>query len=116
MGRGLKKVGMGMAIPTFKIIEKGGLFFAFGGDELAVHAADVVELDVLGAFSGAGTGVGAVAEAEFVHLCYHCAYTTVFLYFTLWEQCELADLGADEEHCRAILAGSDTCAAADAAC
>ena len=74
-----------MLLLLLKLCELG-LFLALGGDELTVHSADVVKLDVLGAFSGASTGVGAVAEAEFIHLCYHCAYTTVFLHFTLRQE------------------------------
>ncbi len=59
---------------------------------MAVHAANVVELDVLGTFSCASTGVGAVSESEFVHLCYHGAYATVFLHLSLREERKLAHL------------------------
>ena len=83
---------------------------------MAVHAANVVELDVLGTFSCASTGVGAVSESEFVHLCYHGAYATVFLHLSLREERKLAHLCRHEEHGRSILASSDTCTTADAAC
>lgn len=69
------------------------LFLALCGDEVAVHAADVLKLDVLGTFSCAGTGVGAVAEPEFIHLRNHGAYATVFLHFSLGKERELAHLG-----------------------
>ena len=92
----------------------GRLFRALCGDEFAVEASDVAQRYVLGAFGCASTGVGAVAEAEFVHLAYHCACAALAFNLTLGQQCELAYLGRYEEHCGAVLAGSDTCAAADA--
>ena len=95
---------------------KQRLLLALGGDKVAIHATDVVELDILGAFGCAGTGVGAVAESELVHLGHHGAHAAVFLDFTLREQCELANLGRNEEHRRAVLAGSHAGAATDAAC
>lgn len=103
-----------MAQPFGKEYGYEGLFRAFGLDELAVEACDVRQGDVLGALGGAGTGVGAVAEAEFVHLADHGAGAALALYLALGQECELADLGRDEEHGGAVLAGGDTCAAADA--
>ena len=47
-----------------------------GLDHLAVEAGDVGDGLVLGADSLAGTSVGAVAEAEFVHLGNHVLHTT----------------------------------------
>ena len=90
------------------------LFGELGDDEFAVEAGDVAQGDVLGTFGGAGTGVGTVAEAEFVHLLDHGARTTATFYLTLGQEGKLADLGRDEEHGRAVLAGSDAGAAADA--
>lgn len=91
-----------------------GLFSAFGFDKLAVETGDVAQRDVFGTFGGAGTGVGAVAEAELVHLLDHGAGTALALYLTLGQKSELAYLGRYEKHSRAVLAGSDACAAADA--
>ncbi len=51
-------------------------------------------------------GVGAVAESEFIHLCHHGAHTTVFLNLTLRKKSKLAYLRGNEEHGRAVLAGS----------
>lgn len=69
-----------------------------GADPLAVHAGDVESLDLLWALCLAGIGVGAVAEAEFVHLAYHLLNAVVGLWLALWEECHVAYLGADEEH------------------
>lgn len=90
------------------------LFGELGVEVLAVEAGDVAQGDVLGAFSGAGAGVGAVAEAKFVHLAHHGAGAALALDLALGQQCELADLGRHEEHCRAVLAGGHAGAAADA--
>ena len=67
-------------------------------DELAVEAGDVGDSFALGAYGFAGTGVGAVAKAEFVHLGYHSLGTTGCLYATLWKESQLANLRRDEEH------------------
>ena len=48
-----------------------GLVFAFCGDEMTIHAADVFKFDVFGALGRACAGVGAVSESEFVHLVDH---------------------------------------------
>ena len=69
-----------------------------GLDHLAVQAGDVGDGLVLRADGLAGTGVGAVAEAEFVHLGNHVLHTALGLYATLWEQGELRHLRADEQH------------------
>ena len=89
------------------------LFRAFGFDKLAVEAGDVAQRDVLGALGSTGTSVGAVTEAELIHLGDHSAGAAFTLYLTLRQKSELAYLGRNEEHGRAILAGSDTGAAAD---
>ena len=72
------------------------LFRALGHDELAVQAGDVAQRNVLGAFGGACTGVGAVTESEFVHLPDHCAGTACAFHLTLRQECELAYLSADK--------------------
>ena len=90
------------------------LFGELGVEEFAVEACDVAQRNVLGTFGGAGTGVGAVAEAEFVHLGYHGACATFAFNLALGQECELAYLGRYEEHGRAVLAGSHAGAAADA--
>ena len=84
-------------------------------DELAVQAGDVGDGLALGADGFAGTGVGAVAEAEFVHLGYHGLGTAGSLDAALRKESELRDLRADKEHGRAVLAGSHTGTTADAA-
>ena len=90
-----------------------GLFRNLGIDELAVEAGDVAQRDALGAFCCAGTGVGAVAETEFVHFLHHSAGTALALYLALGEKCILANLSRNEEHCGTVLAGSDACATTD---
>ena len=100
----------------FIFLRRGAeLFLALRGDEMAVHATDVVELDVLRALGRACAGVGAVAESELIHLGHHGAHAAVLLDSALRQQSELADLSGDEEHRGAILAGCHACAAADAA-
>ena len=60
-------------------------------NHLAVQTRDVRDGLVLRADSLAGTGVGAVAEAQLIHLSYHVLHTTGSLYATLRKQGELAD-------------------------
>ena len=91
-----------------------GLFRNLGIDELAVETGDIAQRNALGAFGCAGTGVGAVAEAEFVHLVDHGAGAAGTFNLSLWQEGELAYLGADEEHCRAVFAGCHAGAATDA--
>ena len=76
--------------PAFGL--KFRLFRAFGGNELAVEASDIAERNVLGAFSGASSGVGAVTKTEFVHLGNHLASAAHFFHLTLREEGKLADL------------------------
>ena len=90
------------------------LFGKLGVEVLAVEAGNVAQGDVLGTFGGAGTGVGAVAEAQLVHLGHHGAGATLALNLALGQQSELADLGRDKEHCRAVFAGCYAGAATDA--
>ena len=92
------------------------LFSAFSFDKFAVETGNIAQRYVLGALSGASTGIGAVAEAKFIHLAHHGAGTALTLYLTLGEECELANLSRYEEHGRAVLAGSHTCATSDAGC
>ena len=100
---------------------KGGLYYplfrlvaALGAQELAVQAGDVAQLDVLGALGGTGTGVGAVTESQLVHLGQHGLHAALGLGTSLGQQCELADLGAEEQHGGTVLAGSYTGTATDA--
>lgn len=81
---------------------------------VAVEAGDVLAFYLLGAFGLAGVGVGAAAEAEFVHLDDHLAGAVHGLGVALRQQVEVAHLGADEEHGAGILAGRHAGAAADA--
>ena len=84
-------------------------------NHLTVEASDVADGFVLRAHSLAGASVGAVTEAEFVHLGNHVLHAASSLYASLWEQGELADLAGNEEHGRAILTSSYAGATADAA-
>ena len=72
-------------------------------DPLAVEAGDVLALDLLGAFGLAGVGVGAGAEAQLVHLADHLLHAVGSLHASLWQECQMADLGADKEHGRGVL-------------
>ena len=67
-------------------------------DELAVQAGDVGDGLVLRADSLASAGVGAVTEAELVHLGNHVLHTTGCLYATLRKQGELRHLRRNEQH------------------
>ena len=67
-------------------------------NHLTVEASDVADGFVLRAHSLAGASVGAVTEAEFVHLGNHVLHTAGSLYASLWEQGELRHLRRYEEH------------------
>ena len=84
-------------------------------DELAIQAGDVGDGLVLRAYSLAGAGVGAVAEAELIHLGHHGLGALSCLGTALGQEGELGDLGAHEEHGRAVLTGCYAGTAADAA-
>ena len=62
-------------------------------DELAVEASNVGDGLALGANGLAGTCVGTVTEAQFVHLGNHCLGTACSLYLALRQESELAYLG-----------------------
>ena len=86
-----------------------------GLDELAVQAGDVGDGLVLRADGLAGAGVGAVAEAELIHLGDHGLGALGCLGTTLGQEGELGDLGADEEHGGTVLTSGYAGTAADAA-
>lgn len=67
------------------MLKHRGLVAALGAEELAVQAGNVAELDVLRALGSAGTGVGAVTEAELVHLGNHSLHAAFCLNLTLWK-------------------------------
>ena len=67
-------------------------------DHLTVQASDVGDSLVLRADSLAGASVGAVTEAELVHLGNHVLHTTGSLNLTLGKQGKLANLRRYEEH------------------
>ena len=106
-------------LATFGIVQASlallSLIAKFSLNELAVQACDVGDGFALGADGLAGTGVGAVAEAQFVHLGHHVLGTTGSFYATLGKQGELADLRADEQHGRTVLTCSYAGTATDAA-
>ena len=87
------------------------LVLELSAEELAVEASDIGEGDGFGALGGASAGVGTVTESEFVHLGNHRFGASSCLDLTLGQECELADLGGDEEHRRAVL----TCCSAGTA-
>lgn len=70
-----------------------GLVGKLSLEELAVEASDVADAYALGALGLAGTGVGAVTEAELIHAGEHSLGTTCSLYLTLRKEGELAHLG-----------------------
>ena len=84
-------------------------------DELAVQAGDVGDGFVLWAHGLAGAGVGAVTEAELVHLSHHCLSALSGLRTALRQEGELGDLAGDEEHGRAVLTSCYAGTATDAA-
>jgi len=86
-----------------------------GLQHLAVEAGDVGDGLVLGANGLAGASVGAVAEAQLVHLGNHVLHTAGSLYTALRKQGELADLAGYEEHGRAVLTSCYASTTADAA-
>ena len=96
------------------LLQSFALVSKLGFDEFAVETGDIAQRHILGALCGTCACVGAVAEAEFVHLLDHSAGTTLAFYLTLGEEGKLAHLGRNEEHCRTILAGSHASSAADA--
>ena len=91
-----------------------GLVGELGLDKFAVEAGDVGYRLVLRADSLAGAGVGAVTEAKLLHLSHHSLSSASSLRTTLWQQGELAHLGAHEEHGGAVLASCYAGTATDA--
>ena len=83
-------------------------------EKLAVQAGNIGDRLTLRADSLASTRVGAVAEAQLVHLGHHVLGTLSSLYTALGKQGELANLRADKEHSRTVLTSSDTSTATDA--
>lgn len=83
-------------------------------EELAVQAGNIGDRLALRADCLASTSVGAVAEAQLVHLSQHVLGTLGSLYTALGKQGELANLRADKEHSRTVLTSSDTSTATDA--
>ncbi len=67
------------------------LFLALGRDKFAVETCDIAQRNIFGTFSRTCSGVGAVAETEFVHFGHHFTGTAHTLHLTLGQQCELAD-------------------------
>ena len=85
-------------------------------DELAVEASDVGDRLVLRTFSLTSTCVGAVTEAELLHLGNHCLSTLSSLRTSLGKKSELANLRTYEEHCRTVLTCSYAATATDTCC
>ena len=75
------------------VVNNSGLVLHLSLEELAVEASDVADAYALGALGLAGTGVGAVTEAELIHAGKHSLGTAGCLYLTLGKEGELAHLG-----------------------
>ena len=91
-----------------------GLILGLGCRELAVQAGDMRDGDRLGAFGLAGTRIGAVAEAQLVHLGDHRLGAARTLDTALGQFGERRHAGGDEEHGRTVLARRGAGSAADA--
>ena len=61
-------------------------------DELSVESGNIGDGFVLGTYSLAGAGVGAVAKSQFLHLGHHGLDTLGSLGTTLWEEGQLTYL------------------------
>ena len=75
------------------VVNNSGLVLHLSLEELAVEASDVADAYALGTLGLAGTGVGAVTEAELIHAGKHSLGTAGCLYLTLGKESELAHLG-----------------------
>lgn len=71
---------------------------------VAVELGDVVYADTLGASGLALVKVGAVAEAEGIHLAHHGKNALVLLGVALGQQIKVSSLGRGEEHGSAVFA------------
>ena len=81
---------------------------------LPIESRDILPLDEFGTLGLAGVGVGAVAEAQFVHLGDHLLRSVSGLDLALWQQGQMTDFGANEQHGTSVLAGRHAGTAADA--
>lgn len=82
--------------------------------ELAVESCDMLDRNTLRAFHFAGSRIGAVTKAQFVHLRNHrfCPFSS--LRTALRKKREGTYPCGYEKHCRAVFASSDTSTATDA--
>lgn len=87
------------------------LFLALGRDKFAVETCDIAQRNIFGTFSRTCSGVGAVAETEFVHFAYHGACAACAFDLSLGQKCELADFCRYKKHCGAVLTSGHACAA-----
>ena len=81
---------------------------------IAVELGDVVYADTLGTSGLALVEVGAVTEAQSVHLAYHGEHALVLLGLALGQKIKVSSLGGGEEHGGAVLAAGHTGTTADA--
>ena len=93
-----------------------GLVFAFCGDEMTIHAADVFKFDVFGALGRACAGVGAVSESEFVHLVDHGFCAAIFLHFAPGRRASWLILADTKSMAEPFLQATTHTSAPDAAC
>ena len=82
---------MGVCLLSY-CVKRCGLVGQLSLEVIAVKTSDVADAYALGALGLAGTGVGAVTEAELVHLGEHSLGAACSLYLTLRKEGELAHL------------------------
>ena len=85
-----------------------------GDHVIAVELGDIVHGDTLGASGLALVLIGAVTEAEGIHLADHGQDALILLRLTLGQQVKVSGLGGGEEHGGAILAAGHAGTATDA--
>ncbi len=67
--------------------------------KFTIEACDIADTDLLGAGRFALIMIGAVSKALQVHALHHGASTPLTLDSPLGQKGQMADLGADKEHC-----------------
>ena|SRR5690606_79298 len=68
-----------------------------GVEVLPVHAGNDAQANALGAFSFAGTGIGAASKAFGLHLGYHPFDACLSLRLSLGKKRKLRDFGTDKK-------------------
>ena len=81
---------------------------------MPIKPCNILPLDELRALGLAGIGIGAVAEAQLVHLGDHLLRSVGGLDLALGQQSQMAYFGTHKQHCAGILASRYAGATADA--